>query len=133
MQGKVEAQGTYQDILNSGIDYASIMAASNNEDDGHANDQTSFPRCNSMTPSNPSTVSMRALQKCAEESNANELGEEHELLNKLEESSKGKVKGPLLFKYFQAAKRPITFVFLMTTIFGTQILASAADIWGSYW
>lgn len=135
LQGKVEAQGTYQDILSSGIDYASILATSDNADDEHTGELAPFPRCNSFSPSNRSTVSMKALAigKCTDDKNANELEEEHELLSKLEETSKGKVKGPLLLKYLQSAKRPITLVFLIVTIFGTQMLASAADIWGSYW
>lgn len=134
-QGKVEAQGTYQDILSSGIDFASILATSDDAGDEQSAERAAFLRCNSVSPSNRSTVSMKALAmgKCADESNANELEEEHELLNKFEESSKGKIKGSLLLKYLQMAKRPITLAFLIATIFGTQMLASAADIWGSYW
>lgn len=59
--------------------------------------------------------------------------EENELLGKLEESSKGKVKGSLLLKYLQSAKQPITLAFLLISVLGVQMLASAADIWASYW
>lgn len=122
----MEAQGTYQDILKSGIDFASILAHSNNECD---EDVEALQNCPNPLSSR-STASMRALINGL---HSDEPDEESELLTNLEESSKGKVKGPLLWKYLNAAQRPFMLVFLVVSILGSQILASAADVWASYW
>lgn len=59
--------------------------------------------------------------------------EEGGLLKELEASSKGKVKGSLLMKYFKFANRPFALTFLFASFLLAQIFASFADVWVSYW
>lgn len=59
--------------------------------------------------------------------------EQSNLLQKMEETSAGKVEGSLLWNYLSSAQRPILLVFLIAAILCAQILASSADIWVSYW
>lgn len=63
----------------------------------------------------------------------NKIVEEDELLKKLEASSRGKIKGSLIVNYLKSSNRPCTLVFLVISFLLSQILASAADIWVSYW
>lgn len=63
----------------------------------------------------------------------NKIVEENELLRKLEASSRGKIKGPLIINYLKSANRPGPLVFLVISFLLSQILASVADIWVSYW
>lgn len=80
-----------------------------------------------------------AIKKIATEPKANgispkESGEEESgLLEKLEEFSKGKVKGSSLINYFKASKRPFGLIFLVLSFLLAQILAGASDIFVSRW
>lgn len=65
--------------------------------------------------------------------NQNKSSEETGLVKELESSSKGKVKGSMLWNYFKYAKQPCTLTFLAAGILLTQILESSADVWVSYW
>lgn len=118
--------------MNSGIDFASILAHRDDETAEDATENAEILRSNSISPSSRSTVSMKVLA-AKSEVKTEKLEEENELLARLEESSKGKVKGSLLLKYLQSAKQPITLAFLLISVLGVQLLASAADIWASYW
>lgn len=79
-----------------------------------------------------STVSLSS-EKSRTEEQRNQAEEERELLKELEASSKGIVKGSLVSNYLKSAKRPFTLVFLVVSFLMSQILASVADIWVSYW
>lgn len=59
--------------------------------------------------------------------------EESGMLKELEASSKGKVKGSLLFNYFKSTKQPCMLVIMVSTFILAQVLASIADVWVSYW
>lgn len=59
--------------------------------------------------------------------------EESGVLKELEASSKGKVKGSLLFNYFKSTKQPCMLVIMVSTFILAQVLASIADVWVSYW
>lgn len=59
--------------------------------------------------------------------------EESGLLKELESSSEGKVKGSLLWSYFKYTNQPCVLIFLVASVLVTQLLASGADVWVSYW
>lgn len=122
----MEAQGTYQNIVNSGIDSASLLAQSKANDIGTIE---TLGR-NSSLSSSHSIDSMKSL---AAEVQSNEPNAQSELITKLEESSKGKIKGSLLLKYLQSAKQPKMLAFLIASSVGSQILASGADFWAGFW
>lgn len=54
-------------------------------------------------------------------------------LNKLEDSSKGKVKGSLLITYLKSANNHCLLSFLGISFVLSQMLANLADIWVAYW
>lgn len=97
-----------------------------NEDDG----MTKVPR-----PSSTTTLqNMNSTTSLSSEKSRTEApDEEAELLKELEASSKGTVKGSLIIKYLKSPKRPFTLAFLVFSVLMSQILASVADIWVSYW
>lgn len=133
-QGKIETQGNYNDILNSGIDISSMLNKPEevtdekyNESDGggkisHQNSAATLENMNS-------TMSLNNEKNLTEDSK----DEEKELLKQLEASSKGKVKGSLILNYLKSARQPCTMVFLLISFLLAQVLASLADIWVAYW
>lgn len=79
-----------------------------------------------------SSVSVRSVKGETEASEKTQH-EESELLQQLEASSKGKIKGSLLAHYLKSANRPFMLCFLIIAFLLSQILASSADIFVSYW
>lgn len=136
-QGKIETQGDYNDVLNSGIDIASIL---NKSEENLQGTDTEIDGVNKNNEN--SSTSLKSMGKSIEEKNneknlsnekENLADEQNALLNQLEASSKGKVKGSLIINYFKSARKPLTMVFIVVTFLLAQTLASLADIWVSYW
>lgn len=124
-------------MLSSGIDIASILNRSeenlhdeNNDDSGYKkNSQNSSSSLKSMDK----TSEMINNEKNLSKDNGNVANEQNVLLNELEATSKGKVKGSLIMNYLNSAKRPFSLIFIVITFLMAQTLASLADIWVSYW
>lgn len=139
MQGKIETQGHYNDVLKSGMDIASILNKSEENCDEEKNeDDGIIPRKN--TNSSIKTIEMgsgnlnsETVQSKDTESDPIATSQLLKELKELEASSRGKVKGPLLLNYFKSAKRPFTLALFISTFLLAQFLASSADIWVSYW
>lgn len=135
-QGKIETQGKYDDILKSGIDFTSILNktdADENEESIENDDVAKIPRPNSTATLENNVASKMCSNNEKTHEKRNLPDEEKELLNALESSSKGKVKGSMVVNYLSSAKKPFTLVFLIISFVLSQILASVADIWVSYW
>lgn len=137
MQGKIETQGDYNDVLNSGIDIASIINDSKENLDEDCNEDNETTK-NAKNSSNSlkkidTSVTLINNEKNQSKDPENVPEEQKELLKELEASSKGKVKGPLILNYLKSAERPFTLVLLLVTFLLAQTLASVADIWVSYW
>lgn len=136
----MERQGDYNDILQSGIDFTSILNKEKEEDDEKyiENDGVSkIPRQSSDTTLESSMTSKMSLNSeknhPGESRNQPSSDEEKQLLKELEASSKGKVKGSLILKYLKSSNQPCTLVFLVISFLLVQILASVVDIFVSYW
>lgn len=132
-------QGNYSDILNSGIDISSMIKQNDDaENEKNAeNDETMKNR-----PKSANSISGKTVKSTDENTNekmTSKVGdkddpdEKKQLLNELEATSKGKVKESVLWSYLKSANQPFTLIFLVISILLTQILASLADIWISYW
>lgn len=138
-QGKIDTQGDYNDILKSEVDIASIL--NKNDEENHVEDYIESDGAIKMTKKSSSSALGKMMnstaslnsEKSQSKENQTNPEEEKELLKELEASSRGKVKGSLFVNYFKSAKRPCTMVFLLASFLLTQILASVADIWISYW
>lgn len=128
-QGKVENQGSYNDIVESGFDFAGISNETKIEKE--ENDDMTEQNPNPIAGS-ASTSSVNGEKNAAKEMQ-NEPVEENPLTNKLEASSKGKVKGSLVIRYLKSSNQPCTLAFLILAFLLSQFLASVADIWVSYW
>lgn len=112
-----------------------------NEEENHVEDYIESDGAAKMTRKSSSSALGKMMnstaslnsEKSQSKENQTNPEEEKELLKELEASSKGKVKGSLFVNYFKSAKRPCTMIFLLASFLLTQILASVADIWISYW
>ncbi|XP_055317503.1 probable multidrug resistance-associated protein lethal(2)03659 isoform X2 [Sitodiplosis mosellana] len=130
--GKIETQGDYDHVLNSGVDLASLLKT---------NEEENIKKCEIKKLSlKKSEIIMDNSKNIPPQSIANEslqqkgvVEEETELLEKLEASSKGQIKGSLIVNYFKASKRPFCLLYLMLSFVLVQILAGSADVFVSRW
>lgn len=134
IQGEIEIQGDYNEILNSGIDITSIL--NRNEENEETNPEDDGMKEKTESSSN----SLQNIEKSVDETSSDKnnekesvANEENALLKELEASSRGTVKGSLLLNYLRSARRPFTLAFIIVTLLLAQLLASSADIWVSYW
>lgn len=129
MQGKVETQGAPNDLSKSGIDFASLLKADDVTDEETAETELTtgkFSRSNSRSSSKSSLSDSGS--KSAE---AN--GKSVEALQQLEASSKGQVKGSISGTYLKSGANFFVLAVILILFVLTQVLASGADYWVSFW
>lgn len=129
LQGKIEAQGIYDDILKSGVDIASI---SNQKGENGDKDISNLNETIQRKQSHDSSLSINETSSTSANKNDGSL-EETQLLKELEISSKDHFEGSVLLRYLKSANQTCVLIFLIASILITQILVSSADIWISYW
>lgn len=125
--GKIEVQGTNSDIQNSGVDFSTLLASSDDENmeiDSGMED---------MFPSKRNRTELEKSAKCATAANDSADDVESAKMHDLEDSSKGKIGGSLLLHYFNSAEQPVVLFVLFVLFLLAQALASAADYWVAYW
>lgn len=138
-QGKIEVQGNYETILNSGIDIANVLnkTKENFEKEEHINDveieNILKNSSNSLKNIDIPIVIIGNDQKSLTTDKESPANEQKTLLKELEASSKGKVRGSLIVNYFKSTQRTYTLVVLIVAFLISQGLASFADIWVSVW
>lgn len=119
-------QGEYNGILKSEIDLVSMLDTYEEE-----------LRKNIIENSKSATAPIVNDDNATNEKNhANEEWrpeEENELVQELEVSSRGKIKGSLILNYFKSSRRPFSICVLMAVFLLVQLFASFSDIWISYW
>lgn len=110
--------------MKSGIDLTSILKRNDESNEEENVEKSDTASVNRNTSSESKTNDIDSKDGAAEET---------ELLDKLEESSKGKIKGSLILNYFKAAKRPFSLIFLVLSFLLAQILAGGSDIFLARW
>lgn len=132
----MEAQGAPNDLSKSGIDFASLLTADDKVDEENDGDSTFTATNRSRTNSRSSLKSSRSLSSDSENASADERnanGKSADPLQQMEASSKGQVKGSVSGTYFRSGAN-IFVLFIIFILFGlTQMLASGADYWVSFW
>lgn len=127
-------QGVYGDISKSGIDISSLMKQNEDKESGaNAENDKTAKSSEEMSKNGQSTEAVNNENKPPKEDNKDDSNEKNQLLKELEATSKGTVKESVLWSYLMAAHQPFTLIFLVLSILLTQIFASSADIWISYW
>lgn len=131
MQGIIETQGDYEYVLKSGIDLTSMLKLNDNSNEEDVqNSEIEKMASESTIHNNNIPIETKANESLT----AKKVDEEEtELVQKLEASSKGKIKGFLIVEYFKASKRPFCILFLILSFLLAQILAGGADIFVSHW
>ncbi|KAJ6646999.1 ATP-binding cassette subfamily C member 4 [Pseudolycoriella hygida] len=122
--GKIDVQGTYNEILSSCSDFA--ISHFSQSDFLNGNDFNKSDTIESRKETNSGVTSSTTKQTTVRKSIENVPSE-------LESSSKGMIKGSLLFRYFCSANQPMLLGVLVVLFFMAQIFASAADVWVAIW
>lgn len=116
-------QGTYDDIINSGIDFAGILSKTDSVDNENSSEVNKSDSKKSLKNDENDAVLVIQKETCVDKAIPLEL----------ETSSKGKIEGPLLLNYFRSANQPILLGILIGLFLMAQILASASDVWVADW
>lgn len=124
----------YDDILKSGIDFASILQTPE-----EANEECNMGidgMVHSVSKQNSDSTLVNSMSsKVSLNSDKNQTSirndEEKQLLNNLETSQN--IKGSLIINYLKSSNKPFTLVFLVISFLLVQALASFVDVYVSYW
>nr|XP_040221376.2 ATP-binding cassette sub-family C member 4-like isoform X1 [Anopheles coluzzii]XP_040221377.2 ATP-binding cassette sub-family C member 4-like isoform X1 [Anopheles coluzzii] len=128
-EGRVEAQGTPQELQQRGIELEHLEPSSECMD----GDASTHPASN-RTISHTSTASTVTVDSVTlEEFNAGDGDEQEAAKNKFEASSQGTVPGSVFLQYASSAGSWLIFVGLVLLFAITQLIVSVADWWLSYW
>lgn len=136
IKGKIEVQGSPNDLYKSGVDFAAFIHTDTENNNEEYNDQKVVKR-----PSrNVSKVTLRSISTLSLYNEYDEFGSQNEFddrsmesLQVFEASSKGKIKGSILKKYFQCGGQLPELLFIFILFILAQIVSSGADYWVSFW
>lgn len=131
-QGQVELQGTHNDIVNSGVDFATLLATEEDVEiaQDHRGMRSRASRSNSRSSiKSHSTASSHSDEDAEDEEKEDFVAGPQEL----EASSKGKVKGSLFLQYLQSGAHSPVLLLLFCLFLTAQILASGADYFVAFW
>lgn len=127
-KGKIEIQGHPADLANSGVDFAAFLQLDQtNTDEDNTNEHPS--RIGSLA----SMISAKSLEEGLDANEATEKTKSVEQLQQLELSSKGKVKGSVFAMYLRSGSNAFVLFIIILLFLMTQLMASGADYWVSYW
>lgn len=127
LQGKIEVQGSPAELAHSGVDFAELIGENEN--------RRSRPQSRTSSIRSMSIRSLSSTSLCSMggESIEEIYGEEEpDQAMQMESSSKGKVKGSNALNYFNAAAHWSVLASLAILFILTQLFASGADYWVSY-
>lgn len=129
-QGKIEIQGHPAELGKSGVDFAAFLQSDQTDAD---EDSKSIKGRRSRTNSLSSTVSSKSVEEGLDEIETTDKDKSVEQLQQLELSSKGMVKGSVFAMYLRSGSNLCGLFVVMMLFLITQVMASAADYWVSYW
>lgn len=127
LQGKIEIQGTPNDLVKSGLDFSKYFGPDEDPDDSKEMENRQQLR----KMSTASNISSETSNFGSEIFRG--IGDVEDKGVQMEESSKGKVKGSISFGYFTAGAHWSVIFILASSCLVTQILASLSDYWLSVW
>uniref|UniRef100_A0A182VRM2 Uncharacterized protein n=1 Tax=Anopheles minimus TaxID=112268 RepID=A0A182VRM2_9DIPT len=123
-EGRVEAQGTPQELQKRGIELEHLEQSESDEENITSDRKISYT-------STSSTVTMDSVT--LEELTSGDLNEADIAKEKFEASSQGTVPGSVFLQYVSSAGSWLIFVALVLLFAVTQLVVSVADWWLSYW
>lgn len=120
--GKIEANGSYDQLRQSGLDFSKLLAAPVDNDD----EKVTFSRSNSNTSQTSRQSSVSSTQSFEKTPVNNQM--------KVEETrAKGSIGSQLYKKYFKASGAYFMFYVMAFLCLMAQLLASGGDYYVSYW
>ncbi|SPP86205.1 probable multidrug resistance-associated protein lethal(2)03659 isoform X4 [Drosophila guanche] len=131
-KGKVTAIGSYAEMLQSGQDFAQLLAESTQNEESGAGDDANGTKSLSRQSSTQSTASASSQESLVPQEKEKEKPKPSSV--QVQESrSGGKIGLSMYKKYFAAGCGVLTFALLAALCAGTQLLASGGDYFLSYW
>ncbi|XP_068086395.1 ATP-binding cassette sub-family C member 4 [Anabrus simplex] len=121
--GQVEAQGTYNELAASKVNFANLLTGSSEVEE---EEEATKPRLRLRQQSSRSS-SVSISYDDAEEEGEAEADENTEMI------AKGKLKSSLYAQYFTAGSGILLLSFLALVLIIGQVASSGADFWVTYW
>uniref|UniRef100_A0A2M3ZKJ0 Putative abc transporter n=1 Tax=Anopheles braziliensis TaxID=58242 RepID=A0A2M3ZKJ0_9DIPT len=133
-EGRVQTQGTPQDLSQSGIDFVELVEKKIIEDeesgvDGVGDGSVSAFDKRSRRDSRASGRSVGSTASLNEE----EERADAPVQSNMEGTSRGTVQGSVLINYIRSGANPMIMVGLLVLFLATQLAASGADYWVAFW
>lgn len=133
--GKIEIQGSPTDLYRSGVDFAAFIDPDiENNDENIESEIVKRPSRNvsKVTLRSASTLSLYSEYEEFNGQDAFDTGSA-ESLQVFEASSKGSVKGSLMWKYFNCGGSLAQLISIITLFTLAQCVTSGADKWVAFW
>jgi ABC-type multidrug transport system, ATPase and permease components len=135
--GQIEIQGTFQELMASGVDYAQLLGLDNKAESDEAPFEDK-PESERVTNGQINSLLRQISQMSTRSKSSNKTSKKGEIEEisapvNVEASSKGVLKHSVYIEYFRSGTNFCT-VFIVTLMFLTaQTAASVTDWWMSYW
>lgn len=127
-QGKILSEGSYHELQVSDLDFAKLLGSTIETTKNQSNTSTVHFKSNMILTRQMSTQSATSS---VEETKFNEF--EEELVELAETRTSGSVSSNVYFNYLSAGGSCFKISFFFFVCIFTQILASGADLWVTYW
>lgn len=123
-EGKIEIEGTYQELQNCGLDFAKLLQEYNVVDEDDEEEEKD---------SEKKKIKLRQNSENVEEINENEEGEENAPSIEKELMEKGTIKAKVYGEYFKSGGNWIMILTLVLSFFMSQTSANGGEYFLSYW
>lgn len=127
-EGKIEATGTYDELRESGLDFAQLLVKEENDDENNK-----FKRSMSRE-SRSSSTKLTRLNSTSSTHSAEEIYEEEKSQMVVEEKrAKGSIGLEMYRKYFNASGGYFRFYLMLLFCIFAQVFASGGDYYVKFW
>lgn len=132
-KAKVTAEGSYQELRASGLDFTKLLGVSVEKDILSDNESNAQNENAYGTNSRPTLTRQSSLQSVASsvESKLSKL--QTEPIEEAETRSFGSISLSVYSSYFSAGGNAFTILILLFMCVLTQVLSSGGDYWLTYW
>ncbi|XP_046392416.1 ATP-binding cassette sub-family C member 4-like [Ischnura elegans] len=119
--GAIVAQGTFDELQSSGLDFVKLLSSEEDDEDNVENDKISIGSRHS------SVQSLRSRSESVEA----EQAEEQQMVDEIR--SKGSVGSTVYRKYFASGGNYCTITFMFSLFLLSQLVSSGCDYWVTFW
>ncbi|KAE8737217.1 ABC-transporter, subfamily C member 16, partial [Frankliniella occidentalis] len=138
--GEIQMQGTFKELLNSDVDYAQMLHLGDEEEEAEEEveqDKRPLMRALRQLRSSRRSSSRRSSRASVGSLTLGDEDDEDEegapTMERIEATTKGKVRGSLFLRYFLAGTNALGFIVVIFLFLAAQTAGSLADFFVGFW